>query len=226
MLQAVIFDLDGLMVDTEPLHYKAYANVLGDLGVSYSVEDNAQYLGMQDSDQSKDMIQRYGLSVAVEELVRRKAEVYKGLLGEIKPRPGLSEVLHYLQGEGYRKAIASGSALVEIQTIAKALKVEPFFDGYFSSEQVEHGKPAPDLFLYAAENINTPPSNCLVLEDTPKGIEAAVRAGMSCYAIPSNETKGMDFQKATRVMESLSDVPKYLREDRFREFTLPPLPRS
>lgn len=216
MIEAVIFDMDGLMVNTESLIYKAFATVLSNLGVTYTPEDNKKYLGMSDADEASDIIQTYNLTLSVEELLRRKSESYKKLLPEVKPQPGLLELLNYLQKKGYKKAVASSSQLEEIQTIARNLKIESFFNGYFSSEQVESGKPAPDLFLFAAMNMGILPNRCLVLEDTARGIEAAFRAGMMSYAIPSTETRGMDFGRASRLLNSLLDVPKYLKQDRMK----------
>ena len=96
--------------------------------------------------------------------------------------------------------------LDEIRLIINSLKINEYIDDYFSAQQVKNGKPAPDLFLFAAEKMNFPPKECLVLEDAPSGINAAKAAGMKSFAIPSRETAGKDFSNANKILSSLSEV--------------------
>ena len=149
---------------------------------------------------------KYGLSLSIEDLLGRKSDLYKELLGEVKPQVGLEELLNFLQAENYKMAIASSSQLEEIKTIANNLKVNSYFDGYFSAEQVGNGKPAPDVYLLAAKKLGVKPEECLVLEDAPKGVQAGKTAKMLCFAIPSENTKNGDFSLADRVLNSLSEV--------------------
>jgi HAD superfamily hydrolase (TIGR01509 family) len=160
------------------------------------------------------MVTRFDISLSPEELARRKQAQYVILLqDQMVPRPGLKELLESLQKYRYKKAIASSSTLNEIEAVINALHIATFIDGYCSSEQVSKGKPAPDIFLLAAEKLGVKPQECLVLEDGTSGIDAAIAAKMFCYAIPSRETKNLDFSKANRTLGSLAEVSYFLLLD-------------
>ncbi len=207
-ISAVIFDMDGLMIDSEPVHCQAFHQVLQKFGHGLTEEENAKrYVGIADIDIANDLIGRYGLSIAADELVKQKREAYGNLLGQqVVPQAGLVDLLTGLKDSGLKVAVASSSAIKEIETVIDALNIRSMIDQYCSADQVEKGKPAPDLFLFAAEKLNTPPSQCLILEDAPSGIEAANAAGMYSFAVPSRETADKDFSNATRKLNSLAEV--------------------
>jgi beta-phosphoglucomutase family hydrolase len=215
MIKAVIFDMDGLMIDSEPFHYQAFAKVLQAYGKQLTEETfNSLYPGISDIDQANDMVQRYDLPVSPEQLAAEKQTAYYALLEEtITPKPGLMSLLQYLQEQNYLMAIASSSSLEEIQRVVDGLHIAPYITTICSAEEVAHGKPAPDIFLLAASRLGVDPSECLVLEDAPSGIWAAKDASMLRYAIPSEQTKDQNFAGANRILFSLRDVPNVLRQD-------------
>ena len=216
MIKAVIFDLDGLMVDSEPVHFKAYEKVLHELGVTLSEDDYAKrYIGIADRETAQDMVKRYKLPISFEELLRRKALLFAQLLpGNVVPKNGLFGLLHDLRTHEYKTAVASGAMLPDIKQIIASLNLQESFDALCSADSVKQGKPAPDLFLFAAQQIGVLPQNCLVLEDAPVGVQAAQSAGMKCYAIPSRETQGRDFSKAIKVLTSLSEVFNEIKQEK------------
>lgn len=211
-IKAVILDMDGLMIDSESLHCKAYDTVLKQYGYGLNAKENSErYVGISDPDISRDLISRYNLPIKPEKLAFLKQQEYRRLLGnEVIPQAGLLELLNRLKSSGFKVAIASSATTEEIKTVVKKLKIEPFINSITSSYEVENGKPKPDLFLHAAQKINIPPSNCLVLEDAPSGILAAKAAGMYSFAIPSSETKDKDFSKATKKLNRLSEVFQFI----------------
>jgi HAD superfamily hydrolase (TIGR01509 family) len=208
MIKAVIFDMDGLMIDSEPIHYQAYSRVLHDLGKKYPLEDNNRlYIGLSDSEQAKDMVVRYALPLSPEELVEKKQKEFKQIIQTaIIPKPGLMQLLEDLKSNQYKMAIASSSRKDVIELVIKSLKISHFISAYCSAEDVQNAKPAPDLFLLAADKLQVKPQECLVLEDSPRGIEAASKAGMKSFAIPSEETKNGDFTKSTEKLDNLNNV--------------------
>lgn len=208
MIKAIIFDMDGLMIDSEPLHYKAFNKVFNSFGKNLTEEENRErYIGIADADAAEDMVVRFNIPILPNELIRKKEVLYRELLrSQVTPRPGLLKLLNELQQYSYRKAIASNSAISEIEIVINALKIVSFIDGYCSAAQVMKAKPAPDVFLLAAEKLGVHPHECLVLEDAPVGIDAASEARMLCYAIPNQETKGGNFTRATRILSSLENV--------------------
>jgi len=213
MIKAVIFDMDGLMVDSEPIHQQAFDQVFQKYGKHFTAEDNIRlYLGKTDMDCAYDMVTRYHLPITAEELFDQKQVITRQLLSKISPRPGLMDLLNNLKRAGMKMAIASSSELVTIKIIVNALDVNDFFDALFSAEHVKNSKPAPDVYLLAAKEIGVDPDDCLILEDSPIGVQSAVSAGMKVYAIPGEETKNGDFTRATKRLNNLSEVFEELKE--------------
>lgn len=207
MIEVVIFDMDGLMIDSEPFHFQAFSTVFNQFGLQFSKEENTKYIGMQDIDEAKDMVDKYLLPVTADELVKRKQAQFRRFLTQaIIPQPGLMKLLGKLQERKYKIGIASSSALEEIESVVNGLKINKYIDVYCSAEQVKKGKPAPDVYLLAAKRLGVKPQNCLVLEDAPNGVRAGKAAGMKVFAIPSQYTKEGDFTQADKVLNSLSDV--------------------
>jgi HAD superfamily hydrolase (TIGR01509 family) len=208
MIKLIIFDMDGLMIDSEPFHCMAYGEVLRQFGKQLSLEyNNKHYVGKGDMFAGQDIVKRLSLPISAEELNSRKQAVYKKLIAsEIIPQEGLVELLKKLHKNNYRKAVASGSTLDEIRIIIDGLNISKYIESYFSAQQVKNGKPAPDLFLLTANEMGVDPSECLVLEDAPSGVAAAKAAGMKCFVVPSRETKQEDFSNATLVLNSLTEV--------------------
>ena len=212
-IKAVVLDMDGLMIDSEPLHCRAYDRVLKEFGLGLSEQENSErYVGISDKDIADEMVGRYGLGLPAAELVRRKQEAYLELLrGGVAPQPGLFELLRDLHDLGLKKAIASSSMPNEIEIVMDSLRIRSYVEVYCSAAQVERGKPAPDLFLLAASKLSVPPESCLVLEDAPAGIAAARAAGMYSIAIPSRETMAENFSQADVRLQSLGEVTEHLR---------------
>lgn len=213
MIKAVIFDMDGLMVDSEPLQYQAFNAVFRGIGRKFPQEDNDRlYIGLSDIDQARDIVTRYDLPLIPEEVVKRKQVEYRKLISQvITPQPGLMELLRKLHELKYKKGIASSSGIEEIEYVIKGLNIGKLIDVYCSAEEVRQGKPRPDIYLLAANKLGVSPSDCLVLEDAPNGVKAAKAAGMMVFAIPGRATKNGDFKEATRKLVSLRDVFPYLQ---------------
>ncbi|MBA4386775.1 MAG: hypothetical protein C0404_02270 [Verrucomicrobia bacterium] len=205
MITAVIFDLDGLLSDTEKLHRRAYREVLWEIGAELSDETYAEHwirLGKGIGD----FIAERKLAVSPDLIRARKSEKYNELVAKYaEPMPGAVELLKLLHG---RKtiALASSSYRDSVEAVLGALGIAHFFQATVSGSEVELKKPHPDIFLLAARMINTSPANCVVLEDAEKGVIAAVAAGMKCIAVPNEHTRPHDFSKATRVAGSLREV--------------------
>lgn len=207
-IKAVLFDMDGLMIDSEPLNFKAWKKVLKKYDIHLKKDEyNQRYVGIPDKDGTEDLVARYSLSVSAEKLSQTKRKLYTRLLQtKLVPQPGLIDLLISLHKVGYKTAIGSGSSLEEIQMVIKGLAIYHLIDSYCSAEEVNKGKPAPDTYLELAKRLDVDPAECLVLEDAPPGVQAAKAAEMLCFAIPSNETKNLDFSLADKVLNSLSEV--------------------
>lgn len=222
MIKAVLFDMDGLMIDSEPYHQKAFDAALREVGSSLSEEENtAHYVGISDKDAAQDMIRRKGLALTTDQLVTRKLELYRQYIQtEIIAKPGLLELLQFLTKNNIKKAVASSSSIEDIRAVVDHLEILHYFDALCSATQVAKGKPAPDIFLFASSKLAIPPHECLVLEDAPSGLAAGKSAGMTVIVIPSRETMGRDFSTADYMLGSLSEVPKLLEETKIISNTI------
>lgn len=206
-IKAVLFDMDGLMVDTEPVHFKAYKRVFNKYGKDFTEENFKLYLGTSDVDCCKDMVVRFNLSISAEELLAEKRQVFRELIKtQLVSQPGLNELLTALSENNYKIAIASSSSLEDIKAIIKGINISSMLDDFASAQEVEHGKPSPDVYLLAAKKLGVGSNECLVLEDAPVGVQAGKAAGMKVFAVPSQYTKDGDFSLADKVLNSLSEV--------------------
>jgi HAD superfamily hydrolase (TIGR01509 family) len=212
MISTVIFDLDGLLADTEPLHCRAYQMAFAERGVGLNADEYAEHW-VRNGKGIVDWVESRGLAVDPHGLRVRKSEHYLALLeSSLRPMEGALELLDALQGIR-RMALASSSYRDAIDGVLAGLRIAPYFEAIVSGLDVANVKPSPDIFLKAARDLVVDPSECLVLEDAEKGVIAAHRAGMRCVAVPNEFTKHHDFSMATRVCSSLREVNfDFLRE--------------
>lgn len=212
MISTVIFDLDGLLADTEPLHCRAYQMAFAERGVGLNANEYAEHW-VRNGKGIVDWVESRGLAVDPHGLRARKSEHYLTLLeSSLRPMEGALELLDALQGIR-RMALASSSYRDAIDGVLAGLQIAPYFEAIVSGLDVANVKPSPDIFLKAARDLAVDPSECLVLEDAEKGVIAAHRAGMRCVAVPNDFTKHHDFSMATRVCSSLREVNfDFLRE--------------
>ncbi len=180
-----IFDLDGVLLDSEPLHVEATNQVLQRFGHKLTVEENARFMGLADREYWEALLEHFGLKgVDPVPLAREKARVYTALIQErpLQPFPGVRETLEGLARAGWRMAVASSSRREDIEIILRRLGIRVFFQAVVSGEEVPRSKPDPAIFLEAARRLNCDPGACVVVEDSLNGIQAALRAGMRVVA--------------------------------------------
>ena len=191
MLKAIIFDFDGVLADTEPLHFRMFQQVLQDEGLPLSEHDYYQkYVGFDDRGCFHAILSEHGRPAppaAIQQLVERKAALMLGHLTTTRVvYPGAVEFVKNVAGR-YRLAIVSGALRHEIELILKTAGMRDDFEHITAAEDVLDGKPAPDGYLHALRSLNRHASllasECLVIEDTLFGIQAAHAAGMQCLAL-------------------------------------------
>jgi HAD superfamily hydrolase (TIGR01509 family) len=210
-ISAVIFDLDGLLADTECLHCRAYQMALSEHGVELLDTDYAEHW-VRFGNGIADWVTLRGLTLDPHALRLRKAGHYLDLLASsLRPMEGALELLESLRGK-MRIALASSSYRDAIDGVLAGLRIGHFFEVVVSGLDVAQVKPAPDIFLKAAADLGVAPAQCLVFEDAEKGVIAAHRAGMRCIAVPNEYTRHHDFSKATKICSSLKEItPEVLR---------------
>ena len=205
MITTVIFDLDGLLVDTEPLHCRAYQDALQCEGVSLTETDYIEHW-VRTGQGIKEWVEHHGLRLDPLALRASKSRRYLELLASsLQPMPGALDILQQLHGKK-TLALASSSYRDAVDGVLEGLEIRHYFKAIVSGLDVPRVKPAPDIFLAAARLVGALPSECLVLEDAEKGVLAAHRAGMHCIAVPNRHTRHHDFSKACYVCGSLTEI--------------------
>jgi beta-phosphoglucomutase family hydrolase len=217
MLEAVIFDFDGVLVDSEKLHYQAFNRTLTKYHYQLSMRDYYdRFLGLSDQELLHVVDKEGKLSLSnqqFEKLLSEKANLFKEMAateaGIIEGVPGF---LNMLAGNKIPIGICSGALLAEIETILKSAGLRSYFEVIVSAEQVERGKPDPEGFLLALKLLNkklhksTRAENCVVIEDSHWGLEAAKAAGMRTVAI-TNTYAAEHLKPADKVIEHLNELP-------------------
>jgi HAD superfamily hydrolase (TIGR01509 family) len=202
----LIFDCDGVLVDSEPLSCGICGEVLTELGVPYTGEDIMhQFVGMS----LKDMVARIeavrGCTLPDDFRDRVNGAVFGRFETELRPIPGVRDVILSLP---FPRCVASSSAPERIALSLRVTGLSDLFDHVFSSTQVPRGKPAPDLFLHAAGQMNARPEDCLVIEDSTAGVQAAVEAGMRVIGFTGGGHCGPDHADKLRQAGTTIIVPR------------------
>ena len=216
MLKAVILDFDGVITDSEILHFRALNSVLAKFGFRMTKKDYYQYyLGLSDLDFFKELQQKGRLrldSRQMQQALEEKKQLYEKLaMTEGRIIEGVRDFLEMLRQNNIPIAICSGAILSEISLILEGAKLRHFFDYVVSAEQIKKGKPAPDGFLLALKLLNKKspqpikPQDCIVIEDSHWGLEAAEAAGMHPVAV-TNSYDARQLTPAEKVVDCLSEL--------------------
>jgi beta-phosphoglucomutase len=204
----VLWDVDGVIIDSAEQHRAAWEAVARLEGLPYSDEAFWPTFGMRNSDVIPRLYQVAGPPERIAALSERKEAIYRELLAqEARALPGATELMAALHVAGYRQALCSSAPERNIALIVELLGLGHWLEATVSGENVAHGKPAPDIFLAGAERLAVAPERCLVIEDAPAGVQAAHAAGMRCLAVRrvgQPDAPGLD--AAEYVADSLTDV--------------------
>ena len=222
-LSLIIFDCDGVLVDSEPLAMRVLLETVAAEGVDIDLDTGfRQFLGRSLSAITAELNTTYGLRLNEAALERMRANLYALYARELKPMAGLIDAL----GEITAPACVASSSQMERIRVSLTLTglIDRFEPAIFSAAMVAHGKPAPDLFLYAAEQMKVSPGECLVIEDSPAGIVAAQRAGMRVFAFtggghigPSGLRAEIEALRPDRLFDDMHDLPGLVEKETKRE---------
>ena len=179
-----LFDCDGTIADTMPIHYRAWSQAMKDFGGTFPEELFYQWGGMPTAVIVEKLNAKFGLSLDVEATVHRKERHYLDNVHQVLPVVPVLDIAKGLHGVK-PLAIASGGHREMVEATLNAIGIIGMFDAIVCAEDYERGKPFPDPFLLAARRIGVPPEDCLVFEDSPTGVEAAKAAGMHYVFVPT-----------------------------------------
>ncbi len=208
--KGIIFDMDGVISDTQKLHSQAESDILAQYGVSLTpAEISRRYSGVKTSEFMADLLKGQKDTVDMAALMENKrAQMNKLASGGIDPIPGIFELLAYLKNCHMKIGLASASGRGFIDLVLDHLNIRSYFDAITSAEEVSQGKPAPDIFLLAAKKLELQPGDCIVIEDGISGMTAAKKAGMKSVGLVPKDT---DIEyPADVIINSLDEFPALL----------------
>jgi HAD superfamily hydrolase (TIGR01509 family) len=209
-IKAVVFDLDGLMFNTEELYQEVGSEILRRRGYEFTQELLDQMMGRPSHIALQLMIDTHTLKATVEELLVETDEIFPAILERrLAPMPGLTELMTALEINAIPKGIATSSRRSFVERVLGAFDFQKRFDPILTSEDIKLGKPDPEIYLKAASRLRVPPAEMLVLEDSQNGCRAAVAAGAVAVAVPGSHSSRHDFTGAALVAKSLADERIY-----------------
>ena len=210
---AVIFDMDGVLTDSEPLICAAATAMFQELGLRVQKEDFTPFIGTGENRYLGGVAAKYGLPFDIPAGKKRTYEIYLEMAPtQLRAFPGARDFVRACRAAGYRTALASSADPIKIEANLQIIGLPPSgWDGITTGEEVELKKPAPDIFLISAQKLGLRPAQCVVIEDAVNGIEAAKAAGMRCVAVaqtfPADLLRQADLVRATIALLTLDDLP-------------------
>ena len=211
----VIFDMDGVLVDSYHAHFQSWRELAAELGVEVTEADFVRHFGRT----SREIVEAYWgegrfTDEEIAELDRRKESYYRRIISQNFPEmPGVRSLLSRLKAAGFRLAVGSSGPPENVRLVLEKLEAGPLFDAVVTGMDVTRGKPDPQVFLLAAKRLNLPPEHCVVIEDAPVGIRAAHAAGMAAVGLVSTGRDPQSLAEADLVVPSLEKLtPEILRD--------------
>ena len=214
VIRAVIFDMDGIIADTELLQFRGWREVLKPLGITLTRKDYYDYAGDTGYYIEERLIEKYGLKAGRGSLLREKERFLFSWFRTkpLKTMPYAMEAVRYFKGRGIKVGLASGAMIEETKLKLRRLGIAGLFPVIAGRDQVKRSKPYPDVYLHAAHQLRVRPDECIVFEDTEFGLRSAKSAGMICLAIPNELAVKQDFSKADGVFRNLKEAIEYVKK--------------
>jgi beta-phosphoglucomutase len=209
MLKAVLFDMDGVIVDTEPLHHKAYYQLFDSLGVVVSDELYQSYTGQSTINVCRRFIDHFGLTQSPEELTSIKQANFRNIFAtdnELQLIGGVLALIQEYYIQGLTLVLASSASHNTINNVFNRFNLNQYFKVKISGADFEKSKPNPAIFIKAAELSGQPTENCMVIEDSTNGILAAKGANIYCVGFESPNSKNQDYSRADKVISAFTEI--------------------
>ncbi len=212
--RGVLFDMDGVLVDSGPLHKESWRRIAMDAGRPMEDSFFDRTFGMRNEEILEELLGPDLEGARKAELGRRKEEVYRELARErLVAAPGAADLVRALKEAGFRTALASSGPRANVELVLDVTGLGEMMDAYVCAEDVERGKPDPQVFLEAARRLDLEPSRCVVVEDALVGVEAARRAGMKVVGVAGEEERKAVLREADRVVSSLEELSPRVFEE-------------
>lgn len=209
MLQAVIFDMDGVILDSQPYHFAVEEKIFREKGIAVSTEESYSFVGMAGDRMWAQVKNKFGLKESIAELMAFDNRIrvdHFASLQDVQPMPGIMKLLEELRRNTIKIALASSSSVEVINVFISKLGIRHFFQQIISGDFVEKGKPAPDIFIHTAQALQEPAADCVVIEDSANGVKAAKLAGMKCIGFSNANSGDQDLSLADMVIDDFEKL--------------------
>ena len=209
MLKAVLFDMDGVIVDTEPLHRKAYFLMFKDMGIHVTEQMYTSYTGQSTLNICKQLVGHFNLDTDPKILVAIKRKHFKYLFENdtsLQLLDGVLDLIKNYHDNGLTLVLASSASMPNINRIFERFNLDQYFVAKLSGADLKQSKPHPEIFIKAAKASGHPKKNCMVIEDSSNGIKAANDAGIFVVGYDSTHSTDQDYSKAHKVVSSFSEL--------------------
>ena len=204
---AAIFDMDGVLIDTVLLHWKAYNELLMEwYGVSMPTDELYQIVGMSLAEQIPILNEKLSITIDADAFILEANGRKERAMSALAPKPGVAELLRILRAEGIRLGVGTSTSEEVARQRLESIAIEDYFDTIVGEERVKLHKPDPEVYLTVAKQLGVAPRRCVVFEDAPSGLSAAIGAGMKTVAIQSSYVPRPMLAKANSIIETLEDI--------------------
>jgi HAD superfamily hydrolase (TIGR01509 family) len=209
MIRTVIFDMDGVIIDSEPIHFKMEKEMFEELKIAVSYEEHCSYVGTSLQNMWEIIARKHGINLDVKELVKRKHTLYmEHLLNEkdLHPIPGVVKLIQDLYHNDFKLVLASSSYMEVIEAVLSKFNLSNYFIARVSGTELANSKPHPEIFIQSAKLANSEPGDCIVIEDSQNGITSARAAGMKCIGFANPNSGAQDLNNADVVIHSFDEL--------------------
>jgi HAD superfamily hydrolase (TIGR01509 family) len=211
--RAVLWDMDGVLADTGPLHFKTWERVLTDQGISFDRQKFHQIYGLKNGDLLPYLMGKPMEAQSIERIAGQKEVAFRSILPGLQPFPGVVDWLRRFKSLGWKQSVASSAPAENVEEVVDVLGIREYFDALVTPGELP-GKPDPAVFLKASRQLSIPVADCIVIEDSIPGVTAAKRANMHCIAV-TNTNPPEHLTQADIIVDSLEQLTLNLVQSLF-----------